>query len=147
MEIINWNNTGIDILYLPENGWWDWDHGNRLLCYSITKLPCSPCAAFILKPKIKDMQNEKVNESSMYALGLIQGVKVTLLKVYELINKQNPVVGGYMIVEFAKLFELVNEFPTVKENGKFIIEPNEGYPTFEWIEERRAIISEALKPE
>jgi len=91
------------------------------------------------------MENE--NDCAMYALGMIQGIKATLLNLQKLTNKQDPATGGKMTVEFANLFSIVNEFPTIAENGKFIIEPNEGYPTFEWIQEKRDLISKQLKSE
>jgi len=94
---------------------------------------------------IAKQETDKQNDSATYSLGMVQGIKLTLLNLQKLINEQDPATGGKMIVEFAKLFTIVNDFPTVKENGKFIIEPNEGYPTFEWVQERRDLIAKHLK--
>jgi len=91
------------------------------------------------------MENENVTESAMYALGMIQGIKLTLLKISERINEINQIARGTFKLELENLIAQVNEFPTVKENGQFIIEPNEGYPTFEWIQERRDLIAKHLK--
>lgn len=91
------------------------------------------------------MENEQ--QSANYTLGMIQGIKLLLLKIHERINNVNPVVRGIMKLELQNLIASVNEFPTVAENGQFIIEPSEGYPTFEWIQEKRELISQQIKSE
>ncbi len=95
----------------------------------------------------KNNTMENVNLSAPYALGMIQGIKQTLIKLAdrgELPWEESP---GTIRILLHTLLTQVNEFPTVKENGRFIFEPMGGYPTFEWIEEKRDLISKIIKTE
>lgn len=90
---------------------------------------------------------ENFAQSSAYAYGMIQGIKLTLQKMAEKINTSPLMYRGSLRTELEILISAVNEFPVVAEKGKFSIDTFEGMPVFEWYQLSKAEMLDNLLSE
>ena len=71
------------------------------------------------------MENENVNDQHgvYYGTGLINGAKLTLMKMLKRIRAKPAMFHHLLLAEFTLLINDVNEFPTVKDKGSFVVDP------------------------
>lgn len=87
---------------------------------------------------------ENFVQSSAYAFGMIQGIKLLLQKMTERINNAPMMYRKSLREELQMFVSIVNEFPTISEKGMFFIDPVDGVPVFRWVPENKNELLEKL---
>jgi len=68
-------------------------------------------------------ENANDRDGVFYATGLINGIKTTLMKLLKRIRAKPGMFHPILLAEFSQLLNDVNEFPTVKDKGSFVVDP------------------------